>query len=92
MARGDKSTYNQQQQQAFGQSQGIAGQDFQNQAADWSNSALDHRHRVTFSPTYDLRIFENKGWVMKNVVGNWRFLGTYTYQSGEYATVQSGVD
>ncbi|HSR08838.1 MAG TPA: TonB-dependent receptor, partial [Bryobacteraceae bacterium] len=68
------------------------GQDFQNQAADWSNSALDHRHRLTFSPTYDLRIFESRGWVMKNVVGNWRFLGTYTYQTGEYATVQSGVD
>ncbi len=68
------------------------GQDFQNMAADWSNSALDHRHRLTISPTYDLKIFENKGWVMKNVVGNWRFLGSYTYQTGEYATVQSGVD
>lgn len=68
------------------------GQDFQNQAGDWSNSALDHRHRLTISPIYDLKIFENRGWLMKNVVGNWRFLGTYTFQTGEYATVQSGVD
>jgi hypothetical protein len=29
---------------------------------------------------------------MKNVVGNWNISGTYTYQSPEYATVQSGVD
>jgi hypothetical protein len=68
------------------------GQDFQNKSADWSDSALDHRHRLTISPTYDLRIFENKGWVMKNVVGNWRFLGSYTYQTGESATIQSNVD
>ena len=29
---------------------------------------------------------------MKNVIGNWNFSITYTYQSPEYATVQSGVD
>ncbi len=29
---------------------------------------------------------------MKNLVGNWSFSGTYTYQSPEFATVQSGVD
>jgi len=29
---------------------------------------------------------------MKNLVGNWKFSATYTYQSPEYATVQSGVD
>jgi hypothetical protein len=29
---------------------------------------------------------------MKNVVGNWSISGTYTYQSPEFATVQSGVD
>ncbi len=68
------------------------GQDFYDKSADWSNSALDHRHRLTISPTYDLRVFESKGWVMKNIVGNWRFLGTYTFQTGEYATVQSAID
>ena len=29
---------------------------------------------------------------MKNVVGNWNIAGTYTFQSPEYATVQSGID
>jgi hypothetical protein len=68
------------------------GQDFQNQAADWANSALDHRHRLTITPVYDLKIFSHSNWTMKNIVGNWSFLGGYTYQSGEWATVQSGVD
>jgi hypothetical protein len=30
--------------------------------------------------------------MMKNIVGNWTISGTYTFQSPEYATVQSGVD
>jgi hypothetical protein len=68
------------------------GQDFQNQAADWSDSALDHRNRITFTPSYDVKFFQNKGWVMKNVVSNWNLTGTYTYQTGEWATIQSGVD
>lgn len=67
-------------------------QDFQDLRADWSSSALDHRHRFTFSPTYDWRPFRSGNWLMKNVVGNWTISGTYTYQSPEYATVQSGVD
>jgi hypothetical protein len=29
---------------------------------------------------------------MKNVIGNWNISGTYTYQSPEFATVQSGID
>lgn len=29
---------------------------------------------------------------MKNILGNWNIDGTYTYQSPEFATVQSGVD
>lgn len=68
------------------------GQDFYNKSADWSSSALDHRHRLTINPTYDVNFFANKGWLMKNVVSNWRLLGGYTYQTGELATVQSGLD
>jgi hypothetical protein len=68
------------------------GQDFQNQAGDWSDSALDHRQRLTFTPIYDLKLFSRSNWVMKNIVGNWNISGTYTYQTGEWATVQSGVD
>ena len=48
--------------------------------------------RFTFTPIYDFKPFQNSKWVMKNLVGNWNISGTYTYQSPEYATVQSGVD
>lgn len=68
------------------------GQDFQNQAADWSNSALDHRQRFTFTPMYDFKMFDHSNWFMKNLVSNWNISGTYTFQSGEQADVQSGVD
>ena len=67
-------------------------QDFQNFAADWSTSALDRRHRVTIEAIYDLPFFKNSNWMMKNVVGNWQFAPIYTFESPEYATVQSGLD
>jgi len=67
-------------------------QDFQNMRAEWADSGLDRRHRFTFSPIYDFRPFKNGNWLMKNIVGNWNISGTYTFQSPEYATVQSGVD
>ena len=41
---------------------------------------------------YDLKPFQNGNWMMKNIVGNWNLSGTYTYQSPEYAVIQSGVD
>ena len=31
-------------------------------------------------------------WLMKNIVGNFTFSGTYTYESPQLATVQSGLD
>ena len=67
-------------------------QDFQNLRAEWASSALDHRHRFTFTPIFDFKPFQNGKWFMKNVVGNWNISGTYTFQSPEFATVQSGVD
>ena len=67
-------------------------QDFQNLRAEWASSALDRRQRFTFTPSYDFRPFQNGNYLMKNVVGNWSLNGTYTYQSPEFATVQSGVD
>jgi hypothetical protein len=68
------------------------GQDFQNQAADWSNSALDHRQRFTFTPMYDFKSFDHSNWFLKNLVSNWNISGTYTYQTGEQADVQSPDD
>ncbi len=67
-------------------------QDFQDLRSEWSSSALDHRQRFTFTPIYDWRPFQQRGWLLKNVVGNWNISATYTYQSPELATVQSGLD
>jgi hypothetical protein len=68
------------------------GQDFGNLRNDWSSSSLDRRFRYTLTPTYDWKPFQKNNWMMKNIVGNWNFSGTYTYQSPAYTTVQSGID
>ena len=68
-------------------------QDFQNLANDKSTSALDRRHRFTLSWNYDSQWFNTaSSWVARNLVGNWRFTGMYTYESPEFVTVQSGQD
>ena len=67
-------------------------QDFQCFSCDWSTSALDRRHRVTLEAIYDLPFFKKSNYFMKNVVGNWEFVPVYTFESPEYATVQSAVD
>jgi hypothetical protein len=59
---------------------------------DWSDSALDRRHRITLQALYDVPFFKNGTWFMKNLVGNWEAGPIYTFQSPEYATVQSGLD
>ena len=41
---------------------------------------------------YDVKAFKGRGWLMENVLGNWNLSATYTFQSPEYATVQSGID
>src|SRR5205807_6098838 len=51
-------------------------QDFQNLKAEWCSSALDRRHRLTFSPIYDWRPFRNGSWALKNVMGNWTIAGS----------------
>ncbi len=67
-------------------------QDFQNMRAEWASSALDRRQRFTYTPVYDFKPFQDGTWLMKNIVGNWSIAGTYTFQSPEFVTVQSGVD
>ena len=68
-------------------------QDFQCFQCDWSDSALDRRHRVTVQMLYDLPFLKHSdSWLKKNMVGNWEISPAYTFQSPEYATVQSGVD
>jgi len=67
-------------------------QDFQNLAADRSNSALDRRHRFTVALLYDMPYFQHGSWAVRNIVGNWEIAPTYTYQTGEWATVESNLD
>jgi Carboxypeptidase regulatory-like domain/TonB dependent receptor len=64
-------------------------QDPQNIAADRSTSALDRRQRLTISAIYDLPFFKQSNWMMKNLVGNWEIAPIYTFESPEYASVQS---
>jgi hypothetical protein len=61
-------------------------------SSEWASSILDRRQRLTISPIFDFKPFSRRGWVLKNLVGNWNLALTYTYESPEYATVQSGVD
>ncbi len=68
-------------------------QDFQNWRAERSSSALDRRQRFTFTGIYEtpwLRTTGNR--VARAALGGWMLAGTYTAESPEYATVQSGVD
>jgi hypothetical protein len=68
-------------------------QDFNNLAPERADSALDHRHRFTFSWVYEVPWFKgSSSYLMKNIVGNWHFAGTYTVESGTWATLRSGVD
>ena len=63
-----------------------------NLALDRSSSALDHRQRFTFEVLYDMPFFKHSSWFLKNIVGNWEVAPIYTYQSGTWVNVQSGVD
>jgi hypothetical protein len=67
-------------------------QDFQNWDAERSVSPLSRTHRFTLAAVYDLPFFKNGNWFMKNIVGNWGFSPIYTYESPEWADVQSALD
>jgi hypothetical protein len=67
-------------------------QDFQNWNAERSVSPLSRTHRFTLAAVYDLPFFRNGNWFMKNVVGNWSFSPVYTYESAQWATIQSATD
>jgi hypothetical protein len=68
-------------------------QDFQNLSDEKSASPLDRRHRFTFSTVYEAPWFKgDSNWVKKNILGNFMLTGAYTFESPEYATVQSNTD
>ena len=68
-------------------------QDFGNLSADRSSSALDHRQRLTLSGLWEMPWYKSsQNKFAKNVIGGWRLVGTYSAETGELATAQSGVD
>jgi hypothetical protein len=67
-------------------------QDFANFSAEKANSALDRAQRFTLAMVYDMPFFKNRGWLAKNVIGNWTFSPVYTYETGQWVTVQSQQD
>ena len=67
-------------------------QNSRNFTADYSRSALDHTHRLTFAAVYDLPFFKTGNFLKRNLIGNWEVAPIYTYETGEFATVQSGLD
>lgn len=68
-------------------------QDFRDLSDEWANSLLDHAHRVTVQVAYDVPWFaHDSNWVKKNLLGNYEFVPVYTWESGQFGTVQSGID
>lgn len=68
-------------------------QDFQNLPAERANSVLDHRHRFTMSLVYDTQWYAHSpNWLLKNVLGGYQLTPVYIYESGQWATIQSGQD
>jgi len=67
-------------------------EDFFNFDQDKANSALDRAQRFTLAMVYNLPYLTHRNWLMKNVVGNWGFSPVYTYESGEWVTVQAQQD
>ena len=68
-------------------------EDFQNLRRDRADSALDRRHRFVTSFIYELPWFRNhSNDFVRHVLGGFNFSGTYTLESGQKATVLSGID
>lgn len=68
-------------------------QDFNNIGAEKANSALDRRHRFTYTAVYETPWFQSShNLVAHHILSGWELSGTYTAESGEWATPQSGVD
>lgn len=67
-------------------------QDSQDLAVERASSLLDHRNRVVLEVVYDVPFFKDRGWLLKNVIGNWEVAPVYIFQSGQLATAQSAVD
>src|SRR5208282_5746965 len=70
----------------------VQPQNGQNLAADWGNSALDHRNRFTVLAYYEPPYFKSGSRLRQTLLGNWFFVPVYTFQSGGWADLQSFMD
>lgn len=67
--------------------------DFGNLRIDRSSSALDRRQRFTFNGVWETPWMKSAhSWFAKNLIGNWRWVATYTAETGELGTAQSALD
>jgi hypothetical protein len=67
-------------------------QDFQDLAGDKATSSLSRTNRFVIGLIYDLPFFKENRAFVRSLAGGWTVSGTYTLESGEWATPQSGVD
>ncbi|HZS57338.1 MAG TPA: carboxypeptidase regulatory-like domain-containing protein [Bryobacteraceae bacterium] len=67
-------------------------QDSQNMSTERASSALDHRQRLSFEMIYDMPLWKNRNWFLRNLVGNWEVAPIYIYQTGTLITPQSETD
>jgi len=68
-------------------------QDFTNMRAEWGTSFLDRRHRFTQTVVYDTPWFKSgSNRLLRYALGGYILSGTYTFESPQYGTVQSGLD
>jgi hypothetical protein len=68
-------------------------ENYDNLRSERGTSFLDRRHRFTLAWTYETPWFSrHSNAFLRNALGNYSFSGTYTYESPQFVTVQSGVD
>jgi hypothetical protein len=68
-------------------------EDFQNLSRERADSALDRRQRFVVSGLYTMPYFnKSEHRLVRDLLGGFNFAGTWTLESGEKATVRSGVD
>src|SRR5262249_19516053 len=58
-----------------------------------ADSALDRRNRFVFSGVYDIPLWRNTGnSLVRHTIGGWSLSSVLTFETGEKATVLSGID
>jgi Carboxypeptidase regulatory-like domain len=68
-------------------------QTFGDLASEMANSPLDHAHRITIEAVYEVPWYKHSSsWFARNLLGNYEFAPVYTWESGQWGTVQSGID